>query len=122
MPEDPYYRLPNGVRKPDPTLGRKPPEPEPIIAEVLQELTRTEPEHAKPKRQRVILADPRQAASTLRARVELEEQTSWGELLIKNLVKAQLRTGLLLSLLVIVLLGSLPALFYALPGFARFAV
>ncbi|MEC3980392.1 hypothetical protein [Amycolatopsis sp. H20-H5] len=123
MTEDPYYRLPNGVRKPDPTLGRKPVPERAVVEPVPLPIPRPEPEHhAKPKRQRVILADPRQAASTLRARVELEEQTSWGELLITNLVKAQLRTGLLLAGLVILLLGSLPALFYLLPGFAHFAI
>lgn len=78
------------------------------------------PHAAKPpKRQRVVLADPRsRSRPSLRARVELEEQTSWGEALIKDLAKRQLRTALALSLLVVVVLGSLPLAFYLLPGFA----
>ncbi|MFE0022158.1 hypothetical protein [Amycolatopsis sp. NPDC059021] len=120
MTDDYYRRLANGVRQPDPTLGKRPEkavvEPVPAAPQPL----RPEPEHhAKPKRQRVILADPRQASRALRSRVELEEQTSWGKLLIKDLVKVQLRTALLLALLVVVVFGSLPVLFYLLPGFAR---
>ena len=34
-------------------------------------------------------------------------------------MKVQLRTALLLSLLVVVVFGSLPVLFYLLPGFSR---
>ncbi|SDX37041.1 hypothetical protein SAMN05421504_1021185 [Amycolatopsis xylanica] len=123
MTSEDYYRRVNGVREPDPTLGKKAnltPERavvEPVAAAPTEPMP--QPELPKIKRTRVILADPRQSAGTLRARVELEEQTSWGELLIKDLVKAQLKTGMLLWGLVIVLLGSLPALFYFLPGFGR---
>ena len=58
--EDPYHRLANGVRKPDPTLGRKPddravvesvpPAPEPLRP--------AEPAHERPKRQRVVRSCP----------------------------------------------------------------
>lgn len=76
-----------------------------------------------PKRQRVVLADPRsRSRPTLRARVELEEQTSWGEALIKDLVKRQLRTALLLGLVMLLLLGSLPLAFYLSPTFAEATV
>lgn len=76
-----------------------------------------------PKRQRVVLADPRsRSRPTLRARVELEEQTSWGEALIKDLVKRQLRTALLLGLVMLLLLGSLPLAFYLSPAFAKVEV
>jgi hypothetical protein len=122
--EDPYHRLANGVRKPDPTLGRKPddravvesvpPAPEPLRP--------AEPAHERPKRQRVVLADSRASSGRMQARMELEEQTSWGKLLVRDLVKVQLRTSVLFSLFVLVVLGSLPVLFYALPSFARFTV
>ncbi|MGH3515897.1 MAG: hypothetical protein ACRDQ7_00450 [Haloechinothrix sp.] len=73
----------------------------------------------KPKRERVVLADPSQSTSTtLRARVELAEQTSWGELLIKDLIRAQLRSGLALAALVVLLLGGLPLAFALAPSFA----
>ncbi|MEU4669855.1 hypothetical protein AB0F91_18185 [Amycolatopsis sp. NPDC023774] len=123
-PDDPYHRLANGVREPDPTLGRVPEdsavvEPVPPAPEPLRP---AEPAHEKPKRQRVVLADPRQSAGRMRARIELEEQTSWGKLLVRDLVKVQLRTAVLLALLVLVVLGAMPVLFYLLPAVARFTV
>jgi hypothetical protein len=125
MKSDDFYNpVDDIVPKPDPTLGKnlnRPPEPEPdLLAQFLN--PPPVPQVKPPRRQRVVLADPRVAANTLRARVELEEQTSWGELLIKDLVNEQLKTGLLLALLVVVLLGSLPAVFYFVPAFARLTV
>jgi hypothetical protein len=133
MTDDFYERRANGVREPDPTLGRRRrplPQPQPPDRAVVESLPPgpeeepAKPEHhARPKRERVILNDPRRGAGTLRARVELEEQTSWGKLLVKDhLVKVQLRTALLLSLVVVVVFGSLPVLFYLLPGFSRLSV
>jgi hypothetical protein len=138
MADEYYEKSSDGVREPDPTLGKKggshrfsptrpKPPPKPPAAAVepmppspfrMPKTPEAEQQHARPRRQRVVLADPRQSASSLRARVELEEQTSWGELLIKDLVKAQLRTGILLALLVVVVLGSLPLAFFLAPGFA----
>jgi hypothetical protein len=141
MTDDFYERRANGVREPDPTLGRRPrhrqlpqPLPQPqsqpgdrAVVESLPPAPDDEPpkpeHHAKPKRERVILADPRRGAGTLRARVELEEQTSWGKLLVQDhLVKVQLRTALLLALLVVVVFGSLPVLFYVVPGFSALSL
>jgi hypothetical protein len=132
MTEDFYDRRANGVREPDPTLGRRPQRPLPqpserAVVEPLPPAPEAEPpkpdHHAKPKRERVILSDPKRGSGTLRARVELEEQTSWGKLLVRDhLVKVQLRTALLLSLLVVVVFGSLPVLFYLLPGFSRLSL
>ncbi|WP_158879997.1 hypothetical protein [Amycolatopsis anabasis] len=124
MTED-FYRRIDGVREPDPTLGKnirrlRRPAVEPVALPVIPA---PEPEpQVKPKRQRVVLADPRQPTTSLRARVELEEQTSWGELLIKDLVKAQFRTGMWLAALVVVVLGSLPLAFYLAPAFASASV
>ncbi|WP_410667241.1 hypothetical protein [Amycolatopsis sp. cmx-4-68] len=134
MTDDFYDRRTNGVREPDPTLGRRArqqPLPQPAdraVVESLPPAPEDEPapkpeHHAKPKRERVILADPRRGAGTLRARVELEEQTSWGKLLVRDhLVKVQLRTAMLLALLVVVVFGSLPVLFYLVPGFSRLSL
>ncbi len=58
----------------------------------------------------------------MRAKVELAEQTSWGRLLIKDLVKVQLRSGALLLGLVVLLLGALPAAFHFLPTLATIRV
>ncbi|MTD56401.1 hypothetical protein [Amycolatopsis pithecellobii] len=121
MKED-FQRV-EGVRKPDPTLGKN---YEPATVERVPPVAiEPEPEApAKPpKRQRVVLADPRsRSSSTLRARVELEEQTSWGTLLIDDLVKRQLRTGLLLAALAVLVLGGLPLAFYLSPDFAGLRV
>jgi hypothetical protein len=114
----------DGVRKPDPTLGLnlgRPAVEEETAAEAALAalLKRNEPEsQVKIRRQRVVLSDPRQSASTLRARVELEEQTSWGELLITGLVKEQLKTSLLLAGVVVLVLVPLPALFYLVSSFS----
>jgi hypothetical protein len=124
MTADDSYPWIDRIREPDPTLGKnlnRQPEPPPAI---IEQFLNPPPEAPakKIRRQRVVLADPRVAANTLRARVELEEQTSWGELLVKDLVKAQFWTGLLLAFLVVAVLGSLPAIFYFLPSFARLSV
>ncbi|GAB3576039.1 hypothetical protein GCM10027445_39440 [Amycolatopsis endophytica] len=123
MTED-FTRRADGVREPDPTLGRnyQPASVEPVSPAPPPEQPA---EPAKPpKRQRVVLADPRSRRTppTLRARLELEQQTSWGELLIRDLVKHQLRTAIGLSALVLVLLGALPLAFYLWPGFAALRV
>jgi hypothetical protein len=133
MTEDFYNRRANGVREPDPTLGkraRQQPLPQPserAVVESLPPAPDEEPpkheQHTRPKRERVILNDPRRGAGTLRARVELEEQTSWGKLLVRDhLVKVQLRTAVLLALLVVVVFGSLPVLFYLVPGFSQLSL
>ncbi|HKS48087.1 MAG TPA: hypothetical protein VJT49_23850 [Amycolatopsis sp.] len=118
--EDVHHRA-GGVREPDPTLGKNFHVPAPVesVPPAREPEPPPPPPVKPPKRQRVVLADPRSRSTpTLRARVELEEQTSWGEALIKDLVKRQMRTALLLGLLVLVAFGSLPLIFYLSPGFA----
>lgn len=130
---------PDGIRDPDPTLGKpaKPFASEPVeqrspqprssqarssgpvpshAAKSHSSSRTSEPRQPRIRRQRVVLAEPSRSSTSLRARVELEEQTSWGELLIKDLVKVQLRTAVLLGLLVAVVLCALPAVFYAVPA------
>jgi hypothetical protein len=110
----------DGIREPDQMLGHGSHVPAPVESIPPAPPSEPEPPPAKPpKRHRVVLADPRsRSRPTLRARVELEEQTSWGEALIKDLVKRQARTAFLLGLLVLLLLGSLPLAFYLSPDFA----
>lgn len=119
---DDIYRRVDGVREPDPTLGKARPGHEPATVERVPPAPVEpvpEPPAKPPKRQRVVLADPRSRSTPmLRARVELEEQTSWGTLLVDDLVKRQLRAGLALAALVLVVLGGLPVAFYLAPGFA----
>ncbi|WP_027942410.1 hypothetical protein [Amycolatopsis taiwanensis] len=122
MNED--FRFAGGFGERDPALQKSGHVPAPV--ESIPPAPPAEPasQPAKPpKRQRVVLADPRsRSRPVLRARVELEEQTSWGEALIKDLVKRQLRTAVLLGLVMLVLLGSLPLAFYFSPTFAQLKV
>lgn len=136
---DEFYR--RGIREPDPTLGRhapvpppgrqsrQPPTPGQRQGHPGQENGQQQgpfeqappggPPHLRQRRRRVVLASPSRAQSSLRARVELEQQTSWGELLIKDLIKAQLRTGLALAAVVLAVLGALPLAFFLSPEFAQ---
>ncbi|GHF58776.1 hypothetical protein FHX82_000353 [Amycolatopsis bartoniae] len=123
-----FYRRVDGVRVPDPTLGKnyarhEPATVERVPAAPVEPPPEPEQQAKPPKRQRVVLADPRSRSTpTLRARVELEEQTSWGTLLVDDLVKRQLRAGLALTALVVLLLGGLPLAFYLAPAFAGVSV
>ncbi|HEV7909035.1 MAG TPA: hypothetical protein VGP03_12875 [Pseudonocardiaceae bacterium] len=70
----------------------------------------------KPRRRRVVLADPRGRGKVLRTIIELEEQTSVGEKLVRDLIKTQLRTAFGLAAVVLLLFGSMPIAFYAFPA------
>lgn len=75
-----------------------------------------------PRRKRVVLNDSRNPVTVLRTITELEEQTSVGEALVRNLVRAQLRMALGLAALVGVPLAGLPLAFYLSPTFANLCV
>jgi hypothetical protein len=72
----------------------------------------------RPRRKRIVLNDSRNPVTVVRVITELEEQTSVGEALVRNLVRAQLRMALGLGLLTAVLFGGLPLAFYLSPAFA----
>lgn len=76
----------------------------------------------KPRRKRVVLNDSRNPVTVVRVITELEEQTSVGEALVRNLVRAQLRMALGLALLTAVLFCGLPVAFYLSPAFATSTV
>lgn len=48
--------------------------------------------------------------------MELEEQTSVGEVLVRHLMRVQLRSALVLAAVTVVGLGGIPALFWVVPG------
>jgi len=82
-----------------------------------------EPSGVKPpRRKRVVLNDSRNPVTVLRTITELEEQTSVGEALVRNLVRAQLKMALGLAALVGVPLAGLPLAFYLSPTFANLCV
>lgn len=126
MTDEDIYRRVGGIREPDPTLGRRPqPEPErpAVTLSPAADPASGSDGAARPRRQRVVLARPKRVSSySMRAKVELAEQTSWGRLLIKDLVKVQLRSGALLLGLVVLLLGALPVAFHFLPTLATIRV
>jgi hypothetical protein len=74
------------------------------------------------RRRRVVLSDSRNPATVVRTITELEEQTSVGEVLVRNLVRAQFRLAIYLVLIVVVLVGGLPLAFYFSPTFAHLTV
>ena len=76
----------------------------------------------KPRRKRVVLADSRAPVTRLRTVVELEEQTSYGEELVRQLIRAQFKAAAVAWLTVMVFFAALPALFYFLPELTRVAV
>ena len=76
----------------------------------------------KPRRKRVVLADSRAPVTVLRTVVELEEQTSYGEELVRQFIRVQLRTSLLLWSAVVVVFVALPALFFFLPQLSEITV
>lgn len=72
-------------------------------------------ETAKPVRQKVVLAQ-RRGARSVRARVEVAEQTEVGEVLVRGLMRAQLTAALARALPVTVVVAALPALAAATGG------
>jgi hypothetical protein len=63
----------------------------------------------------VVLADSRAPVTRLRTVIELEEQTSYGEELVRQLIRAQFRTAMRFWVGVVGAFMALPALFYFLP-------
>lgn len=73
----------------------------------------------KPRRRRVVLADTTKSrGKAMRTLIELEEQTSVGEKLVRDLIKQQLRSAFGLAGMVLLGLCGLPFLFFAFPKIA----
>jgi hypothetical protein len=67
------------------------------------------------ERVRIVLAERRIPTRAVRTVAEIEQQTETGELLLGNLLRAQLTLGLRLGLVAVFVLGALPVLFLVLP-------
>jgi hypothetical protein len=65
-----------------------------------------------------VLADSRAPVTRLRTVVELEEQTSYGEELVRQLIRAQFKAAARAWLAVMAYFVSLPALFFTIPQLA----
>src|SRR5262245_14621082 len=68
------------------------------------------------KRERIVLAKRRSSRRVVRTLAELEDQTSVGEVLVKQLVRVQLMLSIRLMALTVILLGSIPVVFWLLPS------
>lgn len=68
------------------------------------------------ERVRIVLAERRVPTRAVRTVAEIEQQTETGELLLGNLLRAQLTLGLRLGLVAVFVLGALPVLFLVLPS------
>jgi len=71
----------------------------------------------KPRRRRVVLADStRSRGKALRTIIELEEQTSVGEKLVRDLIRQQLRSAFGLAFIVLIGMCLFPITFYLFPA------
>jgi hypothetical protein len=68
------------------------------------------------KRERIVLAQRRNSRRVVRTLAELEDQTSVGEVLVRQLVRVQLMLSLRLMLLTVVVLGAIPIAFLLVPS------
>ncbi|HEX3786765.1 MAG TPA: hypothetical protein VHW44_02800 [Pseudonocardiaceae bacterium] len=80
------------------------------------------PANRAPRRKRVVLNDSRNPVTVLRTIGELEEQTTVGEMLVRNLMHAQFRIAVVLAAVASVPMVGLPVAFYLSPSFADVTV
>lgn len=75
-----------------------------------------------PKRVRVVLAERKRARRVVRTLAEVEEQTGVGEMLVRQLIRAQLAAAVWLALVVAATIGALPLVFMYVPALAEQSV
>jgi hypothetical protein len=75
-----------------------------------------------PKRVRVVLAERKRARRVVRTLAEVEEQTGVGEMLVRQLIRAQLVVSLLLTLVLLATVGALPLVFFYLDDLSRISI
>jgi len=74
------------------------------------------------KRERIVLAKRRSGRRVVRTLAELEDQTSVGEVLVKQLVRVQLMLSIRLMALTVVVLGAIPLVLLLLPSLGSTSV
>ena len=78
---------------------------------------------AKPgKRERIVLAKRRNSRRVMRTLAELEEPTSVGEVLVRQLVRGQLTLSIRLMMLTVVVLASIPVAFMLAPSLGTVSI
>lgn len=76
----------------------------------------------RPRRKRVVLASRRNTRPVAKAIMELEEQTSVGEVMVTQLVRTQLRGAVLVAGAVLVLFSAIPLVFWMYPALGEIVV
>jgi hypothetical protein len=80
-------------------------------------------ERPKPaKREQIVLATRRNSRRVVRTLADLEDQTSVGEVLVRQLVRVQLTLSIRLMLLTVVVLGGIPLAFVLLPSLGMITI
>ncbi|MDQ3762230.1 MAG: tricarboxylate carrier family protein [Actinomycetota bacterium] len=74
------------------------------------------------KRERIVLAKRRSSRRVVRTLAELEDQTSVGEVLVRQLVRVQLILSIRLMLITVVLLVGIPLAFLLFPSLGTITV
>lgn len=74
------------------------------------------------KRERIVLAERRRTRRVVRTLAEVEEQTGVGEVMVRQLVRAQLVLALRLGLLTVAVLGAIPLAFALLPSLGTISI
>lgn len=74
------------------------------------------------KRERVVLAERRSSRRVVRTLAEVEEQTGVGEVLVRQLVRAQLTLAIRLMVLTVMVLVSIPLMFLLVPALGTLSV
>lgn len=74
------------------------------------------------KRERVVLAERRSSRRVVRTLAEVEEQTGVGEVLVRQLVRAQLTLAIRLMALTVLVLVSIPLTFLLVPSLGTTSV
>lgn len=75
-----------------------------------------------PRRERVVLAERRSSRRVVRTFAEVEEQTEVGEVLVRQLMRAQLVLAIRLMVLIAVVLGSIPVIFLLAPSLGTISI
>lgn len=99
----------------------------------LEQAARGAPAHPSPgyplvgtgkpaKRERVVLAKRRSSRRVVRTLADLEDQTSVGEVLVRQLVRVQLVLSIRLMLLTVIVLVGIPLLFLLVPSLSTVTI
>ncbi len=82
-----------------------------------------QPQRSKPgKRERIVLAERQRTRRVVRTLAEVEEQTGVGEVLVRQLIHAQLMLAMRFGLLTVAVLAAIPLTFALLPSLATISI